>query len=189
MHKLVASVFKAIMYSILFVFIFDMVFYAYRAFSINQRMETIMTSMQKVVMENNYLPEGDYLMYKTMFQKLAEDMNGGDTFILGIGTNYNSDPIGNQLTTISSFETIKQGGTTSAGTIRKQMSKPASTSDLMIVQARVRISQPFWGWTTVTNNYSYNGESADKWVKKVNHTAATFYYTYYVPCMKVQSFQ
>lgn len=189
MHKIVALVFQTIMFTVLFIFVFDMFFYAFRAFSINQRMETIMTSMQKIVMENNYLPEGDYLMYKAMFTKLANDMNNGDTFILGIGTNYNTDPIGNHLTTISSFETYKQGGTKSNGTLRQQMSKPGSTSDIMIVQARVRISQPFWGWETVTGDYNYQGQSSDKWVRKVNHTATTFYYTYYVPCMKVQSFQ
>ena len=95
----------------------------------------------------------------------------------------------NHILYSKSFETYKQGGTKSNGTLRQQMSKPGSTSDIMIVQARVRISQPFWGWETVTGDYNYQGQSSDKWVRKVNHTATTFYYTYYVPCMKVQSFQ
>ena len=91
MHKIVYSVFKTIFLSMMLIFVFDLGFYMYRALSINGRMESLMTSMQKIVIENNYLPEQDYIMYKSIFQQLADDMNQGDVFIAGIGLNYDNE--------------------------------------------------------------------------------------------------
>ena len=85
MHKLVYSVFKTIMVAMILVFAFDMIGYLYRAMSLNQRMENIMVSMQRIVAENNGLTPDAYSMYEDMFIQLAKDMNGDDagSFING----------------------------------------------------------------------------------------------------------
>lgn len=75
MNRMVWCVFKAIALSMIFVFVWDMGFYLYRTFSLNQRMEMLMSSMTKVVQENNYLPENEAKVYETLFKNLAGSMN------------------------------------------------------------------------------------------------------------------
>ena len=201
MHKLVYTAFKTIFLSMMFIFIFDMAFYLYRAFSVNQRMESIMTSLQKVVMENNYLPYGDYIMYSKMLEQLSEDMNSSDTFISGIGTNYNRDADGATIdhfrNTAITKASIATGFTTSHLTdrMRFKMSKPANYGDVMICQAKVQITQPIWGFgdaattanTEYTNAYpDYNGQDSTYW-NRIGYKRTTLYYNYYVPCLHYQS--
>lgn len=189
MYKLVYTVFKTIFLSMMLIFVFDIGFYLIRAFSINQRMESIMTSMQKVVMENNYLPQGDYDMYKTIFEQLMADMNGDgtmqDRFIVGIGINYKTDPKGTVLTQL-----IAQDSTGHNRNILKtRMEKPAEYGEVMICQTRVGIQQPIWGFdNSEAQGYHYSGEDSTKW-GRIGYRYTTFYYTYYVPCLKYQSVQ
>lgn len=205
MYRIVGTVFKIIMLSIIFVFVWDMAFYMYRAFTLNQKMEGYMSSMQQIVMKNNYLPESDYIMYTNIFRNLADSMNGtepNDKFIVGIGTNY-----GSPVTAVAT-----SGGNTNSTTMRTldelkvqlehtnamknalclDMSKPASYGSIMVVQARVKINQPFWNWTTSllgTNDYGYSGEDGEKWSRKLDYYTKTLYYTYYVPCLQYQTLQ
>ncbi len=173
------------------IFVFDLAFYVYRAFSVNQRMESIMTSMQKVIMENNYLPEGDYDMYMSIFRQLSQDMNSGDTFIAGIGTNYDHDPTGSGILT-SLISTDATGA--HRDLLVKQMSKPAQYGDVMICQSKVKITQPIWGFGTENHHMAsdhyddYMGQDSTYW-NRVGYRTTTFYYTYYVPCLKYQSIQ
>ena len=98
MNRLVYSVFKAIMMAIIFVFVFDMAFYLYRAISLNSRMQSISTSLQKVVMENNYLPSETATMYQHLFGQLIEDFNGGSYSIGADGSlNLNDSDINNNF--------------------------------------------------------------------------------------------
>ena len=205
MYRIVGTVFKIIMLSIIFVFVWDMAFYMYRAFTLNQKMEGYMSSMQQIVMKNNYLPESDYIMYTNIFRNLADSMNGtepNDKFIVGIGTNY-----GSPVTAVAT-----SGGNTTSTTMRTldelkvqlehtnamknalclDMSKPASYGSIMVVQARVKINQPFWNWTTSllgTNDFGYSGEDGDKWSRKLDYYTKTLYYIYYVPCLQYQTLQ
>lgn len=75
MNRLTISVFKAIAVSIIFIFLFDIVFYMYRVASLNSRMESISTSMRKVVMENNYLPPEVASNYSEIFKHMICDFN------------------------------------------------------------------------------------------------------------------
>ncbi len=193
MHKLVYASFKAIFLSMMFIFLFDMTFYLFRAFSINQRMETIMTSMQKVVMDNNYLPEGEYIMYRKMFEQLAHDMNRGDTFITGMGTNFNRPADGPTMDYFRTHQDLATGSYSDR--LRFQTNKPAEYGDVMVVQTKVQIAQPIWGFSSAdmvdpNTEYTaavpnYAGQDSTYW-HRLGYRRTTIYYNYYVPCLKFQ---
>ena len=199
MHRMVANCFKAIMFSIIFVFVFDMAFYLYRALHLNQRMNSIMTSMQKVVMENNYMPEGDYAMYKEMLLQLQRDMNGdgssSDRFIIGFSMNYGHDAAsrnGNVLSSLNAKKFTLKGGAKEVDILKKDMETPAEYGDVMIVQCEVGILQPFWNWGDNKGDYEYDSRSeeertAPNWTRIDDYRSTRFTYTYYVPCLKYQS--
>lgn len=194
MHRLVATVFKALMAAMIFVFVWDIGFYLFRAFSLNQRMESIMTSMQKVVMENNYLPEGDYNMYVAILKQLAEDMNGDgsadDIFINGFTINFNHDATDTLDTLKATKYTLEGGKKSNQNILKKKMSVPASYGDVMVVQCSVNINMPVWNWgaQSPTADYTYTGQDSRDW-NRVGYQTTTFTYTYYVPCLKYQSIQ
>ena len=77
MYKMVYQVFKTIAIAMVLVFVFDIVLYLYRAYSLNQRMESLCVSIQKVVSENNYMPEGQYNMFMRLFDDMADSFNSG----------------------------------------------------------------------------------------------------------------
>lgn len=208
MNRLVYSVFKAIMVAIIFVFVFDMAFYLYRAISLNSRMQSISTSLQKVVMENNYLPSETATMYQHLFGQLIVDFNGGsysigadgslnlndsdinNNFISGMHWNYK-----NSATGISGMsETTKvyrYNGSTFTPTdiplVIDKMSSPADYGQVMIVQLRVGVYQPLWGWNTANGKYEYNGEDGTKWVRNATGASTEFVYNYYVPCLQYKT--
>lgn len=208
MNRLVYSVFKAIMMAIIFVFVFDMAFYLYRAISLNSRMQSISTSLQKVVMENNYLPSETATMYQHLFGQLIVDFNGGsysigadgslnlndsdinNNFISGMHWNYK-----NSATGISGMsETTKvyrYNGSTFTPTdiplVIDKMSSPADYGQVMIVQLRVGVYQPLWGWSTANGKYEYNGEDGTKWVRNATGASTEFVYNYYVPCLQYKT--
>lgn len=208
MNRLVYSVFKAIMMAIIFVFVFDMSFYLYRAISLNSRMQSISTSLQKVVMENNYLPSETATMYQHLFGQLIVDFNGGsysigadgslnlndsdinNNFISGMHWNYK-----NSATGISGMsETTKvyrYNGSTFTPTdiplVIDKMSSPADYGQVMIVQLRVGVYQPLWGWSTANGKYEYNGEDGTKWVRNATGASIEFVYNYYVPCLQYKT--
>lgn len=208
MNRLVYSVFKAIMVAIIFVFVFDMAFYLYRAISLNSRMQSISTSLQKVVMENNYLPSETATMYQHLFGQLIVDFNGGsysigadgslnlndsdinNNFISGMHWNYK-----NSATGISGMsETTKvyrYNGSTFTPTdiplVIDKMSSPADYGQVMIVQLRVGVYQPLWGWGTANGKYEYNGEDGTKWVRNATGASTEFVYNYYVPCLQYKT--
>lgn len=208
MNKLVYSVFKAIMMAIIFIFVFDMAFYLYRAISLNSRMQSISTSLQKVVMENNYLPSETATMYQHLFGQLIVDFNGGsysigadgslnlndsdinDNFISGMHWNYKIDATGisgmNEKT-----KTYRYNGSsftpTDVDLVVKHMNEPADYGQVMIVQLRVGVYQPLWGWNVANGKYEYNGEDGTKWVRNATGASTEFVYNYYVPCLQYKT--
>ena len=88
MNKLVYICFKTLALSMIFIFVWDMGFYLFRAFSLDQRMKNHMTSLQKVVMENNYIPQSTYDEYARLFGAMQAQYNNGGDFILGFRSNY-----------------------------------------------------------------------------------------------------
>lgn len=208
MNRLVYSVFKAIMIAIIFVFVFDMAFYLYRAISLNSRMQSISTSLQKVVMENNYLPSETATMYQHLFGQLIVDFNGGsysigadgslnlndsdinNNFISGMHWNYKNSATGISGTS-EKTKVYRYNGSTFIPTdiplVVTKMSSPADYGQVMIVQLRVGVYQPLWGWNTANGEYKYNGEDGTKWVRNATGASTEFVYNYYVPCLQYRT--
>lgn len=196
MNKFVASVFKAIMFSMIFVFVWDTAFYLYRVLSINQRIESLMNSMQKVIMENDYLPYDTAVTYQKLLYQMADDYNIGsgynirnasswsnssawtDTsvsmpFVLAMDWNYLDDAVG-------TFPSITvSDGVTTTNVLRLRMGSPADYGDVMIAQLRVVVAQPMW-------EFIGSHDDARTWAHNSPATS-TLTYTYYVPCLKYKS--
>lgn len=192
MHKIVYSCFKAIMMSMIFIFVFDTGFYVYRVLVLNQRMENIMNSMQKVVMENNYLPEGDFNMYSALLKNIMTDMNGNvpHNFVQAMDLNYGHNAFtGNSV----GSGQVKIGGSSTLNVLRKDqagnnvyvnvliqdMSQPAEYGDIMVVQSSVCVNQTMWG-------FSGSQRSGADW-GQTGRNQTVFHYTYFVPCLKYNS--
>ena len=208
MNRLVYSVFKAIMMAIIFVFVFDMAFYLYRAISLNSRMQSISTSLQKVVMENNYLPSETATMYQHLFGQLVVDFNGGsytvsngnlsfndsdssDNFISGLHWNYKKDAT-NVSTANDAKATVYRYRNSSfveqqIDLVVKKMNQPADYGQVMVVQIRVGVYQPLWGWGTANGKYEYNGEDGTQWVRNSTGASTEFVYNYHVPCLQYRT--
>lgn len=169
MNRLVFSVFKTIAFAMIFVFVWDMAFYLYRVSSLNQRMENIMTSMQKVVMENNCMPEEDAKMYYQLLVNMASDFNGGSfanngtgEFVARIGWNFSEnarDSRGNLLDSSNSPLQVTgdratynastgRWSTRSVNLLHHKMGEVGAYGDIQTVQVRVMVYQPFWGFGT-----------------------------------------
>lgn len=188
MNRMVWCVFKAIALSIIFVFVWDMGFYLYRTFALNQRMEMLMSSLTKVVQENNYLPEQDMNLYKTLFENLSYSMNGDkskyldndeDTgenyrFINGYTWNYDYSCAGtdytNNLPDVDATVTNVNGTPESRNILVRTMDKSACYGDIMAVYVSVNVNTPFWTFDNTTStfdsanntqNVSSNGKVSD----------------------------
>ena len=186
MHKLVYSVFKTIMVAMILVFAFDMASYLYRAMSLNQRMENIMVSMQRVVADNNGLTPDAYSMYKDMFIQLADDMNAGEpgSFVNGYWINYGRSA-NSQHPCLTTLSAMRDG--TYKNILVQDMSATARYGDVMVVQVGVQINQPSWGFTSSTSKggqYFQNDRTSSA-IKARTHN---LWFTYYVPCQRVETY-
>jgi hypothetical protein len=210
MNKLVYSVFKAIMVSIIFVFVFDMASYLYLALSLNARIESLSTSLKKVVMENNYLPSEDATLYASLLGQIIADFNGveftgmvngnmtfsddvdnADAFIAGASWNYgtNADISATGLASLTATGYNSSGGTITRDILEKNMANVREYGDIQVVQIKVAVYQPFWSWGNAgtSNEYSYSGQDATAWTRNRKHSTHQFVYTYYVPCLKYKT--
>lgn len=167
MNRLVYSCFKAIMLSMILVFVLDMSFYMFRVMNLNQRMLLLMSSMVKTVEQNNYLPEGDKDTYKGLMISIANQMNTGDTFIKGFNWNYSTANSG-----IDSLTGVP------ADKFRATMSTPANYGDIMVVFVEVGVYAPTWG-------YDYEQVNGDNQVRlnKKEGKLLDLSYRYVVPCL------
>ena len=182
MAKLTYSVFKTIMLAMIFVFAFDMLMYLYRTASLTQRMQNIMTGMQRVVQENNGLSPGNYAIYENMLIRLADSFNQGNTgnnsdkFINGYWINYTSNA--KDTTTMNDM-------TPSSGSIltMDNTTNKANYGDIIVVQVGVSINQPNWNFTSASSNSSEYFQN-DRTSAAINSPEHELWYTYYVPCLK-----
>ena len=155
MNRFVYTVFKAIALSMIFVFVWDLGFYLYRAISLNNRVENIISSMERTISENNYMPASDSKLYRAMFQSLGADFNGGDTdtnkFVRSVAVNSstggypsasNAYLVGTTLTDSDMNESLKNTGVA----IRGDISYPANYGDIMALDVKVEIVVPIWGF-------------------------------------------
>ncbi len=215
MNKLVYNVFKTIAFAMIFVFVWDMVFYLYRVAVLNQRMDNIMTSLQKVVTENNYLPSESAEVFKQILYAMATDFNSGRTFtnannaqnedfIEAIGWN-----VGQNATVVSGMETLHANRSYWTGSgwsnrnvqiLHKDMGEVGAYGDVQTIQLYVKVVMPFWGFSSDADDASVNGiqqtgqavaaggeRGAAAWNRNSRAKRITFTYTSYVPCLKYQS--
>lgn len=169
MHRIVANCFKGIAFAIIFVIVWDLGFYLWRANALNQRMESLAVSMQEVVSKNNYLPEGDRAMFNSILNSIKDDMNVSDTFINAFDWNYKDNCV---------FDSSTLQNNLGANKLRKRMKYPASYGDVMVIELRVSLNATYW---TQVNTDS-QGNSGDTFVN--NDKGIVFTYTYLVPCLK-----
>lgn len=202
MYKMVYQVFKTIAIAMVLVFVFDIVLYLYRAYSLNQRMESLCVSMQKVVSENNYMPEGQYNMFMRLFDDMADSFNSGyitredgsitqvdesslsasdaryNRFIIrqpdnhAVRLNYGQNPV-STLPTIS--------GVTVGGDI----SQPLDYGDVAYIEAKVEVKQPVWDF--IGDSYSAANFQNSNSELTIAERSTEFTYTFLVPCLKYQS--
>lgn len=173
MNRMVWCVFKAIALSMIFVFVWDMGFYLYRTYALNQRMEMLMSSLTKVVQENNYLPENEKEVYDTLFRNIADMMNGDKSkydsdsektgsdyqFVNGFQWNYAKDSKGtinyaNKVDDIMADVTDVKGKKYNRNILVRSMDKSACYGDIMLVYVSVNVNTPFWYFTTKTEDVS-----------------------------------
>lgn len=203
MNRMVWCVFKAIALSMIFVFVWDMGFYLYRTYALNQRMEMLMSSLTKVVQENNYLPENEKEVYDTLFRNIADMMNGDKSkydadsektgsdyqFVNGFQWNYSKDSKGtinyaNKVDDIMADVTDVKGTTNNRNILVRSMDKSACYGDIMLVYVSVNVNTPFWTFQTGKDEGRYN---LTTWSRNVAYSNVTMDYVYYVPCMNYTS--
>lgn len=177
MNRMVFSVFKAIALSMIFVFVWDMGFYLYRTFALNQRMEILMSSMTKVVQENNYLPEEEANVYKTLFQQLMRQLNGttngagnpNEIFVNGFDWNLESGSYAtrtytNNMADINATVSNNAGNSVNRNILVRYMNTPACYGDIMVCYVSVNVNTPFWSFNTnhrASSNPNGNGHNMD----------------------------
>lgn len=167
MTRVVANSFKAIAYAIIFVIVWSTVFYLFRAYALNKKMESIMISMEAEVSKHNYLTEDAYTMYENMLRNIANDMNNDGNFIRGFRINY----------------THPCNMTTPAGTpltYSRQLNTPADYGDVAIIELSVTVN-------AIDLFYDPTPDSAADAIVIGDGDAGvgvTFTYTSQVPCLK-----
>lgn len=196
MNKFVFSIFKAIMIAIVFVFVWDLVFYLYDVLSLNSRIETLAVSMKHSVSDNNGLTTEASDMYSKMLKKLGSDYNTSSyKFVQGFYLNSSDvakDANWNALSNTAGLDI--QGKTpdgTDVGLIHWSAGDIGEYGDVTCLQIKVGVVQPLWYWGTNTNgDYNYTGENATQWNRDVTGAGGhmiTLDYTYFVPDLRYNS--
>lgn len=201
-YRMIYQVFKTLAIAMVMVFVFDIVFYLYRAYSLNQRMESMCVSLQKVVSENNYLPEGQYNMFTTLFDDMADSFNSGyvtnddgtitrvdESSLSGTDRNINRFIVrqddGHAVRL--NYGQTPEGGTPSITgvTVGSDLSKPLDYGDVAYIQVKVEVKQPVWDF--IGTSYSAANFQNSNTDSSIAEKTTEFTYTYLVPCLKYQS--
>lgn len=165
MTKIVATVFRAIMFAMIFVIVWDVTFYLYRVNSLNQQMESVLVTMQQEVSNNNYLTPDAYEMYKGMLEDIQYRMNSDpdEPFVRGFDLNYYQD-------------CVASTSSVSGLTFSKKLSVPADYGDVAIIELSVGIYTTNWFFDPT------QAAEADSTQRRALTNRIT--YTYQVPCLK-----
>lgn len=166
MNKVVWTAFKSVAFAILFVIVWSVSFYLFKAYSLNQKIESVMVTMQQEVSKNNYLPESAYEMYENLLRDVATNMNGNEagSFIQGFNINYHHD---------SQFQPTSVGGVNYS----TRLDTPADYGDIAVIELQVTMNAVEWF-------YDPAEDGAANQVKTDNNAATTLTYTYQVPCLR-----
>lgn len=210
MNKLVYTVFSTLAFAIIFVFVWDIVFYLYRVNSLNTRIENISSAMQNVVMQNNYMPKAEAQMFQQLLVNMANDYNAsmdkeandyawGSTktindFILYMDWNYNDSAqiargVADNITDSRSRVHTKMG-------VGFNETVP-DYGDITVIQLRVVVAQPTWNFmqqtgagfkTIVAGDTGLAHDEENNHVTNVGDMFQTeLDYTYYVPCLRYKA--
>lgn len=206
MARWIFNMFKTIAFAMVLVFVLDMAFYLYKALNLNQRMESVCVSLQKVVSENNYLPEGEYKMFENIFDGIGKTMNGikvtdsisdaDQNFIIwdksggkgshAVRLNYKKDASSTDIPAMEIPVYDKNsGGTVKKNVVHTRLDKPADYGDVMYIEAKVKVKMPIWRFTASKDKLNADSWGRDEDLNNKNTT--TFTYNYLVPCLKYQS--
>lgn len=192
-YRMIIQVFKVIGLSMVLVFVFDIVFYLYKAHHLNQRMESVCVSLQKVVSENNYLPEGEYNMFMSIFDQISEQMNGGSSgdtnyheFIRLVDINYSHSVVDMTVPSITGKKYNISTGHYDSGVelVRDRLDTPADYGDIRIIQVRVEVVMPMWDMVNGIRATSWQNDRTDA---SITAPTTVFTYSYIVPCLKYQA--
>lgn len=192
MNKLVYSVFKAIMVAIVFVFVWDLVFYLYDVLSLNSRIETLAVSMKHSVSDNNGLTSEAADMYKTLLKQMGKSYNTSSyNFVVGFNLNSNHEAKDKNGSPLSASSTLQVKDASGTNLVHWNAGDIGDYGDITCLQIQVGVVQPLWYWGGNKNgDYNYNGQSADEWNRDVSgaggHTIILDY-TYFVPDLQYKS--
>lgn len=169
MTRFVAVAFKSVAYAIIFVVIWSVVFYLYRAYALNQKMESVMTTMEQEVARHNYLTESSYGVYEEILSNIQQDMNGGSEFIRGFRINYHHPCDTAGIPNVSPDGSVKYS---------KQLDTPANYGDIAVIELSVTIN--------ALDLFYDPGASSGAEQLQINDDgiATTFTYMSQVPCLR-----
>lgn len=169
MHKLVYTCFKTIALTMLFIIAWDLGFYLFRVNTLNNRYESIMVYVQEVVSKNNYLPQQEHDMFKAMFNEVNGNFNSDDNkFVVDPWMNYSAEAVFD-----SNKPVINVNG---KNIVRYTLNKVGNYGDVMVVQARVKVKAPVWGFT--------GSRTSAENLNRKGYRHLYLNYTYLVPCLK-----
>lgn len=166
MNKTVWTAFKAVAFAIIFVIVWSVAFYLFKAYSLNQKIESLMVTMQQEVSKNNYLTNSTYTMYEELLVDIAETMNGNEagSFVRGFNINYNHP---------STFQPMSSGGVNYV----TQLDTPGNYGDIAVIELQVTMNAIEWF-------YDPAEDGAANQVQTDNDALTTLTYTYQVPCLR-----
>lgn len=145
MNKLVASVFKAILFSMIFIVVWDVAFYLLRTYSLNYKVETLMSTVCYAVSKENYLSEDAYKMVDNTLANIMDVSNGGVTdvskqFVTGYEINYLQPALGvGTSVTDGEYLVLDPNLTYSV-----QLNTPANFGDIAVIQIIIHINSTNW---------------------------------------------
>ena len=188
------------MLSMIFIMVFDITSYLYRAMSLNTKVENLMTSLQRTVSENNGLPSETAETYSKLLSNTADNFNKNGTnepFVLGISWNYGksvetvgtSTPLSINSKRYYYDNSSKNYKDKEVDILHTDMGDIGDYGDIHACQVKIAVAQPMWGWGNLEKaTYSYGGEDSTSWNKARTKVPVTmFYYTYYVPDIRYKS--
>lgn len=201
--RTIIRVFKTIAIAMVLVFVCDIAIYLYKAFQLQQRIESLAVSLQRTVMQNNYLPESEHATYSALFEHTVQTLNGtnkandthhrwgrelndNESFIQtngnpanGIRMNYDTN-IHNHSGLVEGVDgasKITVNGETVFDPNNERcvnLATPAEYGDLKYIQISVTLIQPYWGFTNQLDSNSWG---------IIDHPTTTMYFSYLVPCL------
>lgn len=156
MNKMVATAFKSVALSIIFVVIWQTCFYVFRVYTLNEKVNVIVRMMTEDVSEHNRLTDDAHNLYTSLFAELQNTSNSGDLFVTSISYNYSTEATSVTETTV--------GGVS----LHRKLNTAGEYGDIMVIEVKVGVN----------TNILWNRPDVD--VGEIN----TLTYVYQVPCMR-----